>query len=73
MGKVEEEAKRIGNKLHLYDFVRAFDAIYDFYDARIPAGVYGSRFSQKMAQICVSRGATALFATLADFCAAEPR
>ncbi len=70
-GKVEEEAKRIGNKLRLYDFVRAFDAIYDFYDARIPADVYDAVSLKKWHKSASQEERRALFATLADFCAAE--
>ncbi|MBR0226671.1 MAG: ATP-dependent RNA helicase HrpA [Thermoguttaceae bacterium] len=70
-GKVEEEAKRLGDKLRQYDFVKAYDAIYDFYDARIPKDVYDATTLKQWHKSASSAERRALFATLTDFCAAD--
>lgn len=70
-GKVEEDAKRLGDKLRRYDFVKAYDAIYDFYDARIPAEVYDSPTLKYWHKKATPDARRALFAALPDFCAAD--
>lgn len=70
-GQIEEEAKRLGDKLRRYDFVKAYDAIYDFYDARIPASVYDAVSLKKWYKNARPEERRALFATLPDFCAAD--
>lgn len=70
-GKVEEEAKSLADKLRRYDFVKAQDAIYDFYDKRVPADVYDAASLKKWHKSASPEARRALFATLTDFCAAD--
>lgn len=70
-GQVEEEAKRLGDKLRKYDFMKAYDAIYDFYDARIPETVYDSVTLKQWHKKATPEERRRLFATLTDFCAAD--
>ncbi len=70
-GKVEGEAKSLADKLRRYDFVKTQDAIYDFYDKRIPADVYDAVSLKKWHKTASPDERRALFATLVDFCAAD--
>ena len=69
--KIFEEAEKLKDKLRKYDFVKSMDAIYDFYDARIPSNVYDATTLKQWHKTASSDERRALFATLTDFCTAE--
>ena len=69
--KVFEEAEKLRDKLRKYDFVKSMDAIYDFYDARIPANVYDATTLKQWNKKTTPDERRKLFATLPDFCSAE--
>ncbi len=70
-GKVLEEAETLRDKLRKYDFVKSQDAVYDFYDARLPENVYDATTLKQWNKRASSDERKKLFATLPDFCAAE--
>lgn len=70
-GKVEEEAKSLADKLRRYDFVKTQDAVFEFYDKRVPADVYDAVSLKKWHKNASPEERRALFATLPDFCAAD--
>ncbi len=65
---VFEEAERLRDKLRKYDFVKSLDAIYDFYDAKIPESVYDAVSLKKWWKRAPREKRDALFAKLEDFC-----
>ncbi len=69
--KTFEEAEKLRDRLRKYDFVKSLDAIYDFYDARIPADVYDVVTLKNWHKRAPNDAKRKLFATLTDFCAAE--
>ena len=66
---VFEEAERLRDKLRKYDFVKSLDAIYDFYDAKLPDTVYDAVSLKKWWKKAPQKKREALFAKLDDFCA----
>ena len=70
-GKVEEDAKKMRDKLRNYELVKSLDAVYEFYDARIPKDVYDAVTLKTWLKRATSAEKTALFASLADFCRVE--
>lgn len=69
--RVYEEAESLRDKLRKYDFVKSLDAIYEFYDARLPKDVYDSVTLKRWYKRASSEERKSLFATLPDFCFAE--
>lgn len=69
--KVYEEAESLRDKLRKYDFVKSMEAIYDFYDARVPENVYDSVTLKQWYKKSSPEKRRSLFATLTDFCSAE--
>ncbi|MBQ9875022.1 MAG: ATP-dependent RNA helicase HrpA [Thermoguttaceae bacterium] len=69
--KIREEAEDLRDKMRRHDFVKSLDAVYDFYDARLPERVYDWESLKKWHRTATPPERKALFATLPDFCAAE--
>lgn len=70
-GRIEEEAKSLRDKLRKYDFIKSLDAIYDFYDKRLPQDVYDAVTLRQWFKVATTQERNALFATLPDFCYVE--
>ena len=70
-GRIEEEAKSLRDKLRKYDFVKSMDAIYDFYDKRLPQDVYDAVTLRKWFKEATPQERNSLFASLPDFCYVE--
>lgn len=63
-----EEAEKLRDKLRRYDFMKSLDAIYDFYDSRLPASVYDATTLKSWHKKASNAERDALLAKLADFC-----